>query len=136
MPLTPDDSAHSPQEPPEYPTKNSDLNSFEAVMQAMDAELSRAKRDKKPAPVMSPVKRDSEKGKQKAEGDDVGAAMDAELRAALQDSSDGEDQDGETPIEYTLMKNFLESYKSQQGLSGPVGNLMGRLGWQLPRDES
>ena len=36
-----------------------------------------------------------------------------------------------------LIKDFLESFKSQGGLSGPVGNLAGRLqpGWQIPRDE-
>lgn len=126
-----------------HPPTDPDLNSFEAVMKAMDAELSRAKRDKQAAtttvsPVMLPAETNSQgKGKQKAdEGDDIGTAMDAELRATLQDSSGDEDQDKETSIDYTLMKNFLESFKSQQGLPGPVGNLIGRMGWQLPRDES
>jgi len=31
-------------------------------------------------------------------------------------------------MDYTLIKNFLESYKSQEGRSGPVGNVAGRLG--------
>ncbi|KAF8489579.1 SGT1 protein-domain-containing protein [Gautieria morchelliformis] len=122
-------------------TKTSDLSSFEAVMQAMDDELSRAKQSKqfardRASPIVAPAKVNSgNKGKQKADdNDDVGAAMDAELRAAIQDSSDEEDE--ESPIDYTLMKNFLESFKSQQGLPGPVGNLIGRLGGQLPRDES
>lgn len=126
-----------------HPPTDPDLNSFEAVMKAMDAELSRAKRDKQAAtttvsPVMLPAETNPQgKGKQKAdEGDDIGTAMDAELRATLQDSSGDEDQDKETSIDYTLMKNFLESFKSQQGLPGPVGNLIGRMGWQLPRDES
>lgn len=141
MSSTSDNLADFYQEAPVPPTKNSNLDSFEAVMQAMDAELSRAKQDKelakaKATPFMSPVKGNFQsKGKQKAEDEDAGAALDAELRAALQDSSDSEDEDEETPIDYTLMKNFLESFKSQQGLPGPVGNLIGRLGWQLPRDE-
>ena len=112
-------------------------------MLAMDAELSRAKRDtqagtSKATPNVSLGNNIQNKGKQRAdEGDIARAAMDAELQAALQDSSDDdEDQDEKTPIDYTLIKNFLESFKSQQGLPGPVGNLVGRLGWQLPRDES
>jgi hypothetical protein len=123
-----------------HPTKSSDLSSFEAVMQAMDDELSRAKQSKqfareKASPIVAPAKGNAgNKGKQKADDDDVGAAMDAELRAAIQDSSDEEDE--ESSVDYTLMKNFLESFKSQQGLPGPVGNLIGRLGGQLPRDES
>ena len=60
------------------------------------------------------------------------------------DSHDGRDDDNEEdddddegqPMDYTLMKNFLESFKSQAGLSGPVSNLSGLLdpGWTLPRD--
>ncbi|KAF8587285.1 SGT1-domain-containing protein [Ramaria rubella] len=123
---------------------NPNLDSFESVMQAMDAALSRAKQDKQNviAETNSTLLQETtkNKGKQRAndtdEGMDMDAAMDAELRAALQDSSDDEDQRDETPMDYTLMKNFLESFKSQQGLSGPVSNLVGRLGWQLPRDES
>jgi hypothetical protein len=129
-----------------HPSTDPDLKSFEAVMKAMDAELTLAKQDKqlstvRATTVVSPTKSDFQnKGKHKAhegdEGDDMGAVTDAELRATLQDSSDDEDRDKETSIDYTLMKNFLESFKSQQGLPGPVGNLIGRLGWQLPRDES
>jgi len=59
--------------------------------------------------------------------------MDAEFRAAIEENSDDEH---EGSMDYTLMKNFLESFKSQQGLAGPVGNLIGRLGGQFPRDDS
>ncbi|QYS96411.1 hypothetical protein H0G86_003658 [Trichoderma simmonsii] len=49
------------------------------------------------------------------------------------DSTD--DEDGEVDIDYNLAKNLLESFKSQGGMSGPAGNLMGLMGFQLPRDE-
>ncbi|KAL4243144.1 Ecd family protein [Abortiporus biennis] len=113
------------------------LDSFEAVMKAMDAELERnreKKHDTKPA---------SSKGKQRAtesdEHQDIEMAMDAELKAALEDGDEGSDEGtGDEHVDYNLIKNFLESFKSQGGLSGPVSNMLGRLegGFKLPRDES
>jgi len=142
-------------------TRNPDLDSFEAVMQAMDAEL-HAKRGGKTKAAPAPVPRSTPpsskaKGKGKAtfvpatpiipeqdDGDEandanVEEAMDAEIRAALVAESDSEDDDQPEPsMDYNLIKNFLESFKSQGGLSGPVSNLVGRLegGSGLPRDES
>ncbi|WVQ80382.1 hypothetical protein IAT38_002487 [Cryptococcus sp. DSM 104549] len=71
-------------------------------------------------------------------------AMDRELREVLKgagvdpDAFDDEDEDGEPEEagelegeqrrEYEMMRDFLESYKSQGGGSGVVGNLFGRLG--------
>ncbi|WWD22408.1 hypothetical protein CI109_106899 [Kwoniella shandongensis] len=68
-------------------------------------------------------------------------AMDRELRAALKgagvedDDLDGDEDveeakelEGEDRREYEMMRDFLESYKSQGGGSGVVGNLFGRLG--------
>ncbi|KAL7951182.1 SGT1 domain-containing protein [Trichoderma barbatum] len=46
-----------------------------------------------------------------------------------------DDEDGEVDIDYNLAKNLLESFKSQGGMAGPAGNLMGLMGFQLPRDE-
>ncbi|RFU73120.1 sgt1 [Trichoderma arundinaceum] len=51
-------------------------------------------------------------------------------------SADGSDkEDDEVDIDYNLAKNLLESFKSQGGMAGPAGNLMGLMGFQLPRDE-
>lgn len=61
---------------------------------------------------------------------DIDEEMSNELKTMMQEEGNGEHMD------YTLIKNFLESFKSQQGLSGPVSNLIGRMGWQLPRDTS
>lgn len=124
--------------------KNSALNSFESVMQAMDVELTRSRTGKRKPPATS-------KGKGKGEATetptpidgDIDAAMDAELKALLEheglDDDSGEDgEDVDPGIDYNLIRNFLESFKSQGGLSGPVSNLAGRLqpGFKLPRDFS
>ncbi|WRT63689.1 uncharacterized protein IL334_000612 [Kwoniella shivajii] len=68
-------------------------------------------------------------------------AMDRELRQALKGAGidDEDDEDGldveeareldeDGKREYEMMKHFLESYRSQGGESGVVGNLFGRLG--------
>jgi len=123
---------------------NSALNSFESVMQAMDAELahSRPSNGKLKPPTTSKAK-----GKGKATetvtpvDGDIDTAMEAELKALLDGEGLGDDSDGEDMdpgIDYNLIKNFLESFKSQAGLSGPVSNLAGRLqpDFKLPRDFS
>ena len=115
------------------------LDSFEAVMQAMDAELARSRKKTTDAKFPS-----SNKGKGKAkeplgtEGQDIAAAMDAELKASLEGEESDNEYGDEGSTDYHLIKNFLESFKSQGGLSGPVSNLAGRLqpGWTLPRDDS
>ncbi|KAH8819624.1 SGT1 protein-domain-containing protein [Xylogone sp. PMI_703] len=46
-----------------------------------------------------------------------------------------DDSDAELDIDFNLAKNLLESFKSQGGMAGPGGNLLGMMGMQLPRDE-
>ena len=48
-----------------------------------------------------------------------------------EDSDDGEEND----MDVNLVKNMLESFKSQAGMAGPGGNLMGLMGVNMPRDE-
>ncbi|TFY65920.1 hypothetical protein EVG20_g5167 [Dentipellis fragilis] len=123
------------------PNANPDLDSFESVMQAMDAELARSRSEKKKNTKPSPASA-AGKGKGKAEepAQDIESAMDAELLASLDRGDDDEDVDlnAEEGLDYNLIKNFLESYKSQGGLSGPVSSLAGMLqpGSSLPRDDS
>jgi hypothetical protein len=49
--------------------------------------------------------------------------------------TDHESDQDDVDIDYNLAKNLLESFKSQGGMSGPTGNLLGMMGIQLPRDE-
>ncbi|KAI1797621.1 SGT1 protein-domain-containing protein [Ganoderma leucocontextum] len=117
------------------------LTSFDAVMKAMDAELERARGE-----LRGDQHRHSSDTKGKAkfrEGDgnamDIEAAMEAELEGLLEQgqADDDDDRDETGEVDYRLIKNFLESFKSQAGLSGPVSTLVGRLqqGWTLPRDD-
>lgn len=141
------------------PNTNPALDSFEAVMEAMEAELAKSRLSKqnqkkassavasKTAPSDVKKEKGKTKGKEKAvsfaggagtddEDDDDEAAMEAELRAVLE-REEGDSGD-EEPMDYAMIRNFLESFKSQAGLAGPVGTLMGRLepNWRLPRDDS
>lgn len=56
----------------------------------------------------------------------------ATVRSGDEDTSESED---EVDIDFNLAKNLLESFKSQAGMAGPGGNLLGMMGLQLPRDE-
>jgi len=116
-------------------TGNQTLDSFEAVMRAMDEELARARGPKTKAgrPDVKGKGRIQEPTIQEEE-QDIEAAMEAELRATLE--RDEDDEDVAENIDYNLIKNFLESFKSQGGLAGPVSSLAGRLQpeWKLPRD--
>ncbi|KAL5230339.1 hypothetical protein ABZP36_029115 [Zizania latifolia] len=50
---------------------------------------------------------------------------------------DAADTDGEmTPVDVdlNLVESFLNSYSSQQGLSGPASNLLGLMGVKVPPD--
>ncbi|KAG8373445.1 hypothetical protein BUALT_Bualt11G0025000 [Buddleja alternifolia] len=51
-------------------------------------------------------------------------------------SSVNEEMNEFTPVDVdlNLVKNFLDSYSSQEGLSGPASNLLGLMGLKLPED--
>lgn len=51
------------------------------------------------------------------------------------DFEEEDESDVELDIDFNLAKNMLESFKSQAGMAGPGGNLMGMMGMRLPRDE-
>lgn len=51
------------------------------------------------------------------------------------DTDEDEDEDEEVNIDFTLAKNLLEAFKSQGGMAGPAGNLMGLMGVRLPPDK-
>lgn len=139
------------------PNVNPNLDSFEAVMQAMDAELNQSrqtalkKKGKGRAstfPTGDPEILGKGNPKSKLTDDegeddpDIEAQMEAEFKAMLEygggDMEELDSGEEEMPMDYNLIKNFLESFKNQAGLSGPVGNLAGRLqpGWTFPRDDS
>ena len=52
-------------------------------------------------------------------------------------SGAGEEEEEHRPVEVdvNLLKNVLESYSSQQGLSGPASNILHSMGVHLPQDD-
>ncbi|KAI1087746.1 SGT1-domain-containing protein [Rostrohypoxylon terebratum] len=63
-------------------------------------------------------------------------AKDRTKDGSLQKVEDGEESsEEEVDVDYNLAKNLLESFKSQAGMAGPAGNILGMMGLQLPRDE-
>jgi hypothetical protein len=93
------------------------------VMRRMEAELKEGGAlDLDPSPQkLAPLK-------QKARSDQAGETSKA------QNDNEAE-SDEEMDIDFNLAKNLLESFKSQAGMPGPGGNIMGMMGFQLPRDE-
>ncbi|OWZ79274.1 hypothetical protein C366_01997 [Cryptococcus neoformans Tu401-1] len=136
---------------------NTSLDSFETVMRAMDEALARSRGEPSASQPNQPKSSNKSKIKKStssanplppiSQADDVDldafseddiAAMDRELRSVLKgagidpdDSDDDIEEVGELDVdqkrEYEMMRNFLESFKSQGGESGVVGNLFGRL---------
>lgn len=92
------------------------------VMQRMEAELNDAGALNLDP---TPKKLAALKGKSKTEEEPT------EEKEDWEEESDEEDLN----IDYNLAKNLLESFKSQAGMAGPGGNLMGMMGVNLPRDE-
>ncbi|KAL0423163.1 UNVERIFIED_CONTAM: protein ecdysoneless [Sesamum radiatum] len=60
------------------------------------------------------------------------------IRTIVMGTSNANDEmdDELTPVDVdiNLVKNFLDSYTSQEGLSGPASNLLGLMGLRLPDD--
>ncbi|KAK4051282.1 hypothetical protein OIO90_004763 [Microbotryomycetes sp. JL221] len=52
-----------------------------------------------------------------------------------EDDDDNMDTEDLSSTDLNLVKNFLSSFQSQGGFAGPAGNLVGRMGFQLPKDE-
>jgi hypothetical protein len=122
------------------------LDSFDALMSAMDAELARSRPNTSQPQQAADDARSSSSVRfapdssakridaHDEDEDEIEADLDAELDSLLK--RDPSDRDA--PIDYTLIKNLLESYKSQAGMPGPASNLAGRLdpSFHLPRDSA
>ncbi|CAO3613443.1 unnamed protein product [Mucor hiemalis] len=58
----------------------------------------------------------------------------AKLSTEAKNDDEEEDESAPVDVQLNLVKNVLESFKSQQGLPGPVGNLLNQFGFVLPGD--
>ncbi|KAI4864497.1 SGT1-domain-containing protein [Hypoxylon rubiginosum] len=77
------------------------------------------------------LKLDPEPEKAKA----IEARHDTSSKGKAKMNKEEESSEEEVDIDYNLAKNLLESFKSQAGMAGPAGNILGMMGLQLPRDE-
>ncbi|KAM0755174.1 SGT1-domain-containing protein [Meredithblackwellia eburnea MCA 4105] len=141
----------TPQE--RQPLRNPNLADFDALMEQMEQELGKARKAKssskvtppppiaaKSAPNPKPTSKKKasdttskivvDSSDSEGDEDEEMAEMDAELSRLFKSSEDG---GGE--MDLNLVKNFLASFESQGGFAGPAGNLSGRLGFTLPRNE-
>lgn len=143
--------APPPPTVPRAPLRNPNLTDFDALMEQMDAELARSRAAPAPTPSTSSspkhtfskpaakqsnhivVDSDSDDGEDAEMGE-----MDEELAQLFKTvgGEGGREGGADGPVDYNLVKNFLESFQSQGGFAGPAGNLSGRLGFNLPRDET
>lgn len=129
-------STHTPSRATQA-DRNPNLATFDALMERMDSELQKQKQRRGgPLPSMGPdLGVDSGSEDDDDEGGDEGdyeAAMDAELSELLKKGGANLGGEGEGTMDYGLVANFLESFKAQAGMAGPVGNLAGLMGVDLP----
>mmetsp|Transcript_11782 Transcript_11782/g.22402 ORF Transcript_11782/g.22402 Transcript_11782/m.22402 type:complete len:439 (+) Transcript_11782:1-1317(+) len=59
-----------------------------------------------------------------------------ESRDRTEQSQPEGDELAPVDVDFNLVQNFLESFGAQEGTAGPVGNLLGQLGIQLPAPKS
>lgn len=127
------DASHDPHSEDDPKGSDKSVSSLEGreqleilqAMQAMEAELQDA------GALRVPPSRPQGKTKtwQPGQTAEEGTASSSELTVHESETDDG------VEIDYNLMKNLLESFKSQGGAPGPGGNLIGLMGMRLPRDE-
>ncbi|KAG0146512.1 hypothetical protein CROQUDRAFT_657324 [Cronartium quercuum f. sp. fusiforme G11] len=117
------------------------LNSFESLMTQMDKELKRHKQKGGPLSLnegpdligkqFNHPNSNSDDSDSDSDVDlnDLDEVMENELKNLMKKSDVIEENDHEN--DYEQISNFLESFKSQMGQPGPVGNLAGRVGLNL-----
>ncbi|KAH9465544.1 hypothetical protein Pst134EA_013425 [Puccinia striiformis f. sp. tritici] len=127
---------------------NVDLDTFDRLMDRMEEELQKKKggrggRKGGPIPAnpfgpdlgggsgvemkdLSDEDEDSD-----VEMDDVDQAIHSELADLMKQSGVHLDGHSHDQPDYSVISNFLESFKSQVGLPGPVGNMAGRIGFDF-----
>ncbi|KAK0386943.1 hypothetical protein NLU13_5256 [Sarocladium strictum] len=101
-----------------------EIEEIKNLTSQMESELKEHGALKLDAPRDTRTLENGEKGKGKAKASTL-----------TDEEDDGESDEDDVDIDYNLAKNLLESFKSQGGMSGPTGNLLGLMGIQLPRDE-
>lgn len=120
-----------PSQPAASGAKGPNFASFDRLMSQMDDELKKSSARGGPVRPSGPDLGHDDGDDSDEDGDDGATfdeAMDAELADLMKSSTGGV----QGPRDYELVKNFLESFKAQAGMSGPVSGLAGLMGVDLP----
>ncbi|PLW24523.1 hypothetical protein PCANC_27242 [Puccinia coronata f. sp. avenae] len=128
---------------------NVDLDTFDKLMNRMDEELQKKKRQrgvKKGGPIPTdPLGpdlgggcgpgmddgSDDDEDESDMEMGEIDHAIQGELADLMKESGVQLDGHSHDQPDYSVISNFLESFKSQVGLPGPVGNMAGRIGFEF-----
>ncbi|KAA1077588.1 hypothetical protein PGT21_012637 [Puccinia graminis f. sp. tritici] len=129
---------------------NVDLDTFDKLMNRMDEELQKKggkqKKQKKGGPIpadpagpdlggggggLEREMEDLSESESDVEMDEIDKAIHSELADLMNQSGVPLDGLSHNQPDYSVISNFLESFKSQVGLPGPVGNLAGRIGFEF-----
>lgn len=117
---------------PRASAPNTQLDSFDTVLAAMENELANERAKRIPEPEPTDMEEDEELGEEDAELLQQLLASGASIPESLQRFAG---TSGASSTEIDALANFLESFKAQNGVAGPLSNLAGRLGvGPLPRD--
>ena len=127
------DNSHDPHSKVDSEGSDKSVSSLEGreqseilqAMQGMEAEL----QDAGALPVPPSRSQGKTKTRQARQTSEEGTASSSGLPVYESETDAG------VEIDYNLVKNLLESFKSQGGAPGPGGNLIGLMGMRLPRDE-
>ncbi|KAI9799178.1 MAG: hypothetical protein M1833_004218 [Piccolia ochrophora] len=117
-----------------------DAEEIRSLTQRMEAEL-RASGALDLDPATPARVKGKGKGKQRAVRNGSAECIDGTQATGHVDEDEEEEGDEEAEadddvdIDVNLARNLLESLKSQAGMAGPGGNLLGALGMKMPRDE-
>lgn len=107
------------------------------IMDAMDAELSTTKmaEDFEKSALRPPQKNPAKPMTREESLNDHGNEQE-ESGDEESDADDHDDDDSSRPVDLNLnlVKNLLESFSSQQGMSGPASSLLSSLGLDIPYD--
>lgn len=117
---------------PRASAPNTQLDSFDTVLAAMENELANERAKRMPEEEPADMEEDEELGEEDVELLQQLLASGASIPESLQRFAD---TSGASSTEIDALANFLESFKAQNGGAGPLSNLAGRLGvGSLPRD--
>ena len=145
-----EDEANDDEGADEDAGSSEEIQSLAEVMAAMDLELRKhqnGRSDFELEPVhgsaTEPGADASAKGvdkglpNQAAAGHAAGSAEKGDTCETAAGVDDDQDTDSLRPVDLdlNLVKNLLSSYSSQDGLAGPVSNLLGSMGLSLPDDQ-